>query len=56
MEFELKTVGDWSYYYIPELEKARIVHGFFTKNTPSHTMVDGRQKEKFLTAFSKWPN
>ena len=52
MEFELKTVGDWSYYYIPELEKARIVHGFFTKDTPSHILVDGYQKEKFLNAFS----
>jgi hypothetical protein len=50
MKFELRTTGDWSYYYLPELEEAHITHGFFTKNSPSHALA-GREKEVFLETF-----
>ena len=51
MSFELRRVNDWSYYYLPELEKAGIVHGFFTKESPSHTFT-GKDRTAFLEAFS----
>jgi polyphenol oxidase len=50
MQFELKTTGNWSYYHLPELEKAHINHGFFTRNSPSHVLA-GKEKEVFLEAF-----
>jgi hypothetical protein len=50
MQFELKTTGDWSYYCLPELEKAGIAHGFFTKNSPSH-ILEGKERDRFLKAF-----
>ncbi len=50
MKFELKTIDNWSYYYLPELEKAGIVHGFFTKNSPSH-ILEGKEKDRFLKTF-----
>ncbi|MCX5813007.1 MAG: peptidoglycan editing factor PgeF [Proteobacteria bacterium] len=50
MKFELKHIGDWSYYYIPKLEETGIAHGFFTKDSPSH-MLEGQKKEEFLHAF-----
>ena len=50
MQFELKTIGNWSYYYLPELEKAGIIHGFFTKNSPSH-VLEGKEKDRFLKTF-----
>ena len=50
-EFTLRHINDWSYYYLPELEKAGIVHGFFTKASPSHTFM-GNDRTAFLEAFS----
>ena len=49
--FELRRINDWSYYYLPELEKDGIVHGFFTKRSPSHTFT-GKDRAVFLEAFS----
>jgi len=51
MELELKRVGDWSYYYAPEIEEAGIMHGFFTKESPSPILKD-EERERFLHAFS----
>lgn len=51
MSFELRRVNNWSYYYLPELEKAGIIHGFFTKESPSHTFT-GKDRAAFLEAFS----
>jgi polyphenol oxidase len=50
MKFEFKTTGDWSYYYLPELEKAHIAHGFFTKNSPSN-VLEAKEKDRFLETF-----
>ena len=51
MKFELKRVGEWSYYHVPEIEERGIVHGFFTKESPA-PLLQGREKETFLRAFS----
>ena len=51
MPFELRQINDWSYYCLPELEKAGIAHGFFTKESPSHTFT-GKDRTAFLEAFS----
>ena len=51
MTFELRHINDWSYYYLPELETKGIVHGFFTKASPSHTFI-GKDRTAFLEAFS----
>lgn len=50
MQFKLKNVNDWSYYYVPELEQRGIKHGFFTAQSPSHTL-QGDEKAEFLGAF-----
>jgi YfiH family protein len=49
--FELKHIHNWSYYSLPELEAQGIVHGFFTKESPSHTFI-GCDRDAFLNAFS----
>jgi polyphenol oxidase len=51
VEFELKTVGDWSYYFLPHLEEIGIVHGFMTKSSDS-IITDGEQRQKFMNMFS----
>lgn len=51
MTFELKHLHDWSYYFLPELETQGIVHGFFTKESPSSTFSVG-DRDTFLDAFS----
>ena len=51
MQFELRQINDWSYYYLPELETKGIVHGFFTKESPRHTF-EGKDRTVFLEAFS----
>jgi hypothetical protein len=33
--FELKTTGSWSYFHVPALERAGIVHGFMTRSSDS---------------------
>jgi YfiH family protein len=50
MQFKRKNTNNWSYYYVPELEEKRIAHGFFTKNSPSHTL-QGDGKAEFLGVF-----
>lgn len=50
MTFELKHINGWSYYSLPELEAQGIVHGFFTKESPSHTF-SGVDRKAFLEAF-----
>jgi polyphenol oxidase len=47
MEFELRRLGNWSYYYVLEIEKAGIVHGFFTKESPL-PLLDGEERDRFL--------
>ncbi|MBA4391501.1 MAG: peptidoglycan editing factor PgeF [Syntrophus sp. (in: bacteria)] len=49
--FELRYVNGWSYYSLPELEAKGIVHGFFTKESPSHTFI-GADRNAFLEAFA----
>ena len=51
MPFELRQINRWSYYFLPELEKAGITQGFFTKKSPSHTFV-GKDRTDFLETFS----
>jgi YfiH family protein len=51
MPFELRRINDWSYYYLPRLEKEGIVQGFFTKKSPSHTFP-GKERTAFLETFS----
>jgi polyphenol oxidase len=50
MKFELKRMGDWSYYYVPEIEEAGIVHGFFTAESPL-PVLEGQERNAFLQAF-----
>lgn len=50
MKFELKQVGDWSYYYFHELEQKNICHGFFTRKSPSGKL-EGKDKNLFLDIF-----
>jgi len=49
--FQLKTIRDWSYFYIPWIEEHKIRHGFFTKSFPSH-WVQGHSDTEFCAAFS----
>jgi YfiH family protein len=51
MSFELRQINNWSYYCLPELEKAGIIHGFFTKESPSYTFM-GKDRTAFLETFS----
>ncbi len=51
MTFDLKRVNNWSYYYLPELEKKGIVQGFFTKQSPSFTF-EGYDRANFLESLS----
>lgn len=51
MKFELVQKGDWAYYRVPELEAAGIVHGFFTRASPSLAPY-GKDGRAFLDAFA----
>ena len=42
--FELRTLGPWSYYHIPSLERAGIVHGFMTRSSDS--ILENREEQK----------
>ncbi|HEX2964451.1 MAG TPA: peptidoglycan editing factor PgeF [Syntrophorhabdaceae bacterium] len=48
--FELKHINNWSYYSLPELELKGVLHGFFTKTSPSHLM-EGEDRKGFLNTF-----
>lgn len=50
MQFKLKSINDWSYYCVPELEQRGVKHGFFTAQSPSHTL-QGDEKAEFLAAL-----
>jgi YfiH family protein len=51
MPFELRQINGWSYYFLPDLEKAGIAQGFFTKESPSHTFTE-KDRAAFLEIFS----
>jgi polyphenol oxidase len=48
--FELRNNGDWSYFCLPDLYGAGIVHGFCTKTSP-WKLLDKRVRNDFLGAF-----
>jgi len=50
MKFEIAQKGGWSYYRVPELEASGIVHGFFTRASPSLEPY-GKDGRAFLDAF-----
>lgn len=50
-EFVLEKRNGWEYYHLPELTAAGIVHGFFTRKSPSSTFR-GDEREAFLDIFS----
>ncbi len=50
-EFVLEKKNGWEYYHLPELTAAGIVHGFFTRKSPSSTFR-GKDGEAFLEIFS----
>jgi polyphenol oxidase len=50
VKLELKRVGDWSYYCVPEIEEAGIVHGFFTRESPL-PVLEGQERDTFFKAF-----
>jgi hypothetical protein len=51
MPFELRHINGWSYYCLPELEEAGIVHGFFTRQSPIPPFHEGN-RNNFPGAFS----
>ena len=51
MPFELKMTGAWSYYHVPGLENAGIVHGFMTRTSDS-ILRDAGRRAAFMAAFS----
>ncbi len=50
MKYRLKKRGDWSYFYIPELEEKGLLHGFFTALSPVITQ-NNDHNNIFLDAF-----
>ncbi len=50
MPFELKTIGDWSYYHDPGLEKMGIAHGFMTR-TSDAILRDAGRRAAFMAAL-----
>ncbi|MCX8110892.1 MAG: peptidoglycan editing factor PgeF [Syntrophorhabdaceae bacterium] len=50
MPYEIKYVGDWSYFYVPEIEEMGLFHGFFTALSPVVT-VDRTKGRDFLDLF-----
>jgi polyphenol oxidase len=51
MKFELKTIGNWSYFHVPEMSESGIIHGFMTHSSDS--ILHNRDQEKeFTTALS----
>lgn len=49
--YKLKEKGPWSYFYVPELEKKGLQHGFFTSKSPEVPYLKDI-REGFVTAFS----
>lgn len=50
-EFVLEKKNGWEYYHFPELTEKGIVHGFFTRRSPS-SEFSGEEGRAFLDAFS----
>ena len=50
-EFVLEKKSGWEYYHLPELTAAGIIHGFFTRRSPS-SVFDKEEGRAFLDAFS----
>lgn len=50
MEFICEKKNEWEYFHIPQLTKAGIIHGFFTRNSPSFTPVHSDMQD-FLDGF-----
>lgn len=46
MQFQLKTVDGWSYYYLPQVEKTGLIHGFMAKSSNS-IVTEIEEQEKF---------
>jgi hypothetical protein len=51
LRFELKKIADWSFFRVPELEEAGILHGFCTGSSPSNLLHE-ETRQGFLDAFS----
>jgi len=50
MDFKLTQKNGWTYFFIPEIKKKGLQHGFFTRSSPDLTHPDG-DREEFLKAF-----
>ncbi|MCX7965256.1 MAG: peptidoglycan editing factor PgeF [Syntrophorhabdaceae bacterium] len=53
MGYKLKHIGRWSYFYVPEIEKKGLQHGFFTISSPDTTRLNDDGKEFLKTFFLK---
>ena len=51
MRFELVDIGGWSYYTLPELKEKGLIHGFFTRSSPSLSPYQEEEREAFLQYF-----
>lgn len=54
MRFELVDIGGWSYYTLPELKEKGLIHGFFTRSSPSLSPYQSpyqEEREAFLQYF-----
>jgi len=49
--FVIEKENGWEYYHLPELTRAGIIHGFFTRRSPSSTFRE-EEGRAFLDAFS----
>lgn len=50
MKFVREEKNGWEYYHVPEFTALGIIHGFFTRNSPS--FMDDSETRSFLDAFS----
>jgi polyphenol oxidase len=51
MKFELKTIGNRSYFHVPEMSESGIIHGFMTRSSDS-ILHDRDQEKEFSSALS----
>jgi hypothetical protein len=49
-EFELKKVGEWSFFQLPGLGEKGITHGFCTGDSPSD-LLNKKTRQHFLNTF-----
>ncbi|MHB8109600.1 MAG: polyphenol oxidase family protein [Syntrophorhabdaceae bacterium] len=50
MEFICEKKNGWEYYHVPQITQAGIIHGFFTRNSPSFTPANPNIHD-FLDVF-----